>query len=178
MTLSRIPSSKRGVRSYSQALNCPSRRGARLRDRPQRCHRRSAAPSPQYSYAYITGLPPPPRSAAGLYDKLLRSAIISYASIVLALALPKLFLASQAQLKQVQSCRSERDREDHGAPDFGRLVNPISHPGDRLCPSHEYFYLNHKLSPFTTSNTETSIITSNVHQINLRHVSHHLERLE
>ena len=115
MTLSRIPSSKRGVRSYSQALNCPSRRGARLRDIPQRCHRRSAAPSPQYSYAYITGLPPPPRSAAGLYDKLLRSAIISYASIVLALALPKLFLASQAQLKQVQSCRSERDREDHGA---------------------------------------------------------------
>ena len=56
-------------------------------------------PSPQYSYAYITGLPPPPRAAAGLYDKLLRSAIISYASIVLALALPKLFLASQAQLK-------------------------------------------------------------------------------
>ena len=137
MTLSRIPSSKRGVRSYSQALNCPSqqrRRRARQRDRPHRCHRRSAVASPQYSYAYITGLPPPPRAAAGLYDKLLRSAIISYASIVLALALPKLFLASQAQLKQVQGCRIRGGREGHGSQHFGRLVNPISTRGGQIIP--------------------------------------------
>ena len=32
MTLSRIPTSKRGVRSYSQALNCPSLSVARGRE--------------------------------------------------------------------------------------------------------------------------------------------------
>ena len=65
-------------------------------------------------------------------------------------------LIKGAMYKQVQSVMSNAEFEEHFSPPYN--VRKLQGPTKSYC---------HKEGPFLMSNTETSIITSNVCQINL-----------